>query len=71
MNKYEKQKRAVLKKVRPLGNLTDIYYTYSHWDTKIIDGVEFVSVVKSNPEEHQMKTQLTHLMRKDNLETVK
>jgi len=64
-------KKPVLIKLRPLGNLTDIYYTYSHWDTKNIDGVEFVSVVRSNPEEFPMKTQISYLMRKDNLETVK
>ena len=54
----KKQNRTVLKKVRPLGNLTDIYYTYSHWDTKIIDGVEFVSVVKFNPEVDRKSTRL-------------
>ena len=69
--KNKNTSKPVVRKVRPLGNLTDIYYTYSHWDTKIIDGVEFVTVVKSNPEEHPMKTQISHLMRKDNLETVK
>ena len=63
--------KPVLRKVRPLGNLTDIYYTYSHWDTKMIDGVEFVSVVKFNPEVYSMKNQQAHWMRKDNLETVK
>jgi hypothetical protein len=60
-----------MKKVRPLGNLTDIYYTYSDWDTKIIDGVEFVSVVKSNPEKYPMNTQTLYRMRKDNLEVIK
>lgn len=69
--KNKKKVKPLVSKVRPLGNLTDIYYTYSHWDTKVIDGVEFVSVVKLNPEEHPMGTQLSHLMRKDNLETVK
>lgn len=63
--------KQILKKVRPLGNLTDIYYTYSHWDTKNIDGVDFMSVVKLNPEEYPIKKQQMHWMRKDNLETVK
>lgn len=61
----------ILRKVRPLGNLTDIYYTYSHWDIKIIDGVEFVGVIKFNPETCSIRSQHIHWMRKDNLETVK
>ena len=39
----------ILRKVRPLGNLTDIYYTYSHWKTKNIDGIEFIAVAKLDP----------------------
>ena len=61
----------ILRKVRPLGNLTDIYYTYSHWKTKNIDGIEFIAVAKLDPEKHSMKTQTVHWMRKDNLETVR
>lgn len=70
MKSYNKTE-PILKKVRPLGNLTDIYYTYSHWKTKFIDGVEYISVVKTNPTNDPMKPQLTYWMRKDNLETVK
>ena len=58
--------KEVIKKVRPLGNLEDIYYTYSNWDTKLIDGVEYVYVIKSISTRDTPK-----LMRKDNLETVK
>ena len=61
-----KKIKSVLKKVRPLGNLEDIYYTYSNWDTKLIDGVEYVYVIKNVVIRDTPK-----LMRKDNLETVK
>lgn len=67
----KKKINEVMKKVRPLGNLVDVYYTYSHWTTKIIDGVEFVGVLKLNPEEHTIKSQTVYWMRKDNLEAVK
>ena len=63
--------KPVLKKVRPLGNLTDIYYTYSHWDSKFIDGVEYISVSKNNPEEFPKRDTTLHWMRKDNMEIVK
>lgn len=61
-----KKQKPTVRKVRPLGNLEDIYYTYSNWDTKLIDGVEYVYVVKSISIRDTPK-----LMRKDNLETVK
>jgi hypothetical protein len=64
--KMKNKTKPVLRKVRPLGNLEDIYYTYSNWDTKLIDGVEYIYVIKN------MGTRDTpKLMRKDNLETVK
>ena len=62
----KKNNKPILKKVRPLGNLEDIYYTYSNWESKIIDGVEYVYVIKSTVMRDTPK-----LMRKDNLETVK
>lgn len=62
----KKNTKPILKKVRPLGNLEDIYYTYSNWDPKLIDGVEYVYVVKNTGIRDTPK-----LMRKDNLETVK
>ena len=67
----KKNTKFVIKKVRPLGNLTDIYYTNSTDNVKNIDGVVFLAVTKLNPEEHPMKTLQVHWMRKDNLETVK
>lgn len=55
-----------VRKVRPLGNLEDIYYTYSNWESKLIDGIEYIYVVKNIGMRDYPK-----LMRKDNLETVK
>lgn len=64
-------KKTLIKKVRPLGNLTDIYYTLSTIGNKTIDGVEFLPVYKLNPEITPMSKQTLYWMRKDNLETVK
>lgn len=66
VNAMIKKQKPIVRKVRPLGNLEDIYYTYSNWDTKLIDGVEYVYVVKNISLGVSPK-----LMRKDNLETVK
>ena len=62
------KKEPVLQKVR-VKNGGDIYYTYSHWDTKEIDGVVFIPVNKFHPS--QVKTQQIHYMRKDSLEKVR
>jgi mRNA deadenylase 3'-5' endonuclease subunit Ccr4 len=62
----KKNNKPVVRKVRPLGNLEDTYYTYSNWETKFIDGIEYVYVVKNVGIRDTPK-----LMRKDNLETVK
>lgn len=61
------QNNEILKKVRVRTN-QEIYYTYSHWPTKEIDGVEFISVVKHLPNNQK---QTLHLMRKESLEYVK
>ena len=58
-----------LQKVRSRLNQTEVYFTYSHWELKEIDGVKFIPVVKSMPS-HE-KTQQIHYMRKDNMEYVK
>jgi hypothetical protein len=59
--------KAILKKVRSKTN-SDIYYTYSNWETKEIEGITFIPVVKSsNNNEYQM----IHYLRKDNVEYVK
>ena len=48
---------------------TEVYYTFSHWDSKQIDGVDFIPVNKFPPT--QELTQQLHYMRKDSLEKVK
>ena len=59
--------KPLLKKVRSKTN-SDVYYTYSNWETKEIEGVTFIPVVKQMPSD---KTQVTFYTRKDNLEVVK
>ena len=59
--------KPLLKKVRSKTN-SNIYYTYSNWETREIEGVTFIPVVKQMPSD---KTQVTFYMRKDNLEVVK
>ena len=61
-----KNKKPFVKKLRPLGNLEDIYYTVSNWETKFIDNIEYIYVVKNIA----MKD-TPRLMRKDNLEVIK
>jgi hypothetical protein len=56
-------------KLRNKISQTEMYYTYSHWPSKDIDGVEFLPVVKQVPS--QTNTQTIHYMRKDSLEKVK
>lgn len=60
--------KQTLKKVR-YKNGTDIFYTYTHWPIKEIDGVQYLSVVK-NPPGHS-DTQIVHYVRKDAMEYVK
>lgn len=60
--------KEILKKLRVVAT-QEIFYSYSHWPTKEIDGVEFLSVVKRDPSGHD--TQSVHWMRKDSLEVVK
>jgi len=59
--------KPILKKVRSKTN-SDIYYTFSNWDTREIEGVTFIPVVKESPSE---KLQHTFWLRKDNVEYVK
>ena len=59
--------KPLLKKVRSKTN-SDTYYTFSNWDTKEIEGVTFIPVVKDLPSE---KLQHTFWLRKDNVEYVK
>jgi hypothetical protein len=48
---------------------TEIYYTFSQWPSREIEGVEFIAVNKFIPT--QSNTQQIHYMRKDSLEKVK
>ena len=56
-------------KLRNKISQTEMYYTYSHWPSKDIDGVEFLPVVKQPPS--QSNTQTINYMRKDSLEKVR
>jgi len=63
--------KAIIKKVRPLGNLTDTYYTLTTIGSKVIDGIEFLPVYKFNPEYKPVSKQSIYWMRKDNLEVIR
>jgi hypothetical protein len=56
-------------KLRNKFSLTETYYTFPHWDSRQIDGVEFIPVCKFYPS--QEKSQQLHYMRKDSLEKVR
>jgi hypothetical protein len=55
-------------KLRNAFHQTEVYYTFSHWPSKEIDGVSFLPVVKQPPSN---ATQTIHYMRKDSLEKFK
>jgi len=55
-----------LKKVRSKFNPTDIFYTDSSWETKEVDGVVFIYVIKNIGIRETPK-----LMRKESLEVVR
>lgn len=61
-------KKSILKKVRTKIN-NEIFYTYSDWPSKEIDGVEFIAVNKNIPTGQQ--TQAIHWLRKDSVEYIK
>jgi len=56
-------------KMRSRINPTEFYWTYSHWDTNFVDGVEFLPVTRFEPSEH--RTMQLYYVRKDSLEKVK
>jgi hypothetical protein len=56
-------------KMRNKISQSEVYYTYTHWPSKDIDGVTFLPVVKSYPTNEN--TQTIHYMRKDSLEKTK
>ena len=59
---------STIKKVRSKTNF-DVYYTSSTWDSKEIEGVNFLPVTKDNPESN--RDQRILYMRKDTLEFIK
>jgi len=61
-------KKPYIQKLRCKHN-SEIYYTWSNWETKDIDGVEFYPVVREEPT--SLKLQQTFYMKKDNMELVK
>lgn len=54
-------------KLRNKFSPTEIYYTFSHWENREIDGVLFIPLVKNLHHTQQP----IHYMRKDSLERVK
>ena len=57
-----------LQKVRLLTNRTE-YYTYSHWEPKMIDGQAYLPVNKFVSGENDLRE--IHYVRKDSVEYVK
>lgn len=55
-------------KYRNRFNQTELYYSFPHWSLKIVDGVEFLAVVRNVPSN---MTQTIHYIRKDSLEKIK
>lgn len=66
---FRKIEAQTVIKFRNKISLGEIYYSYSQWPTKEIDGVEFLPVVKQPPS--QSLTQTILYMRKDSLEKVR
>lgn len=65
MEKVQNKPIKMRNKISP----SEIYYTFSHWPVKEIDGVTFLAVNKMDPS--HSKTQQIHFVRKDSLEKVK
>lgn len=61
-------KKPYIQKLRSKHN-SEIYYTWSNWETKDIDGVVFLPVVRNEP--NDLKLQQTFYMKKDNMEFIK
>jgi hypothetical protein len=65
----KKIQSKTLLKVRTIAN-QEIYYTYKEWETKEIDGVVFIEVLKEDPKKTN-KLQSIRLLRKDAVEFIK
>lgn len=65
--KNNRKKPGELRTVRNRLNVSEVYYTYTHWELKEIDGIQFIPVVKFlDPK----RTQTLHYVKKDNMEYV-
>jgi hypothetical protein len=68
-HKIKNQNPRVLK-VRNKLHQDEIYYTVSTWETRMIDGVEFLTVTKTKPYESNVSPKV-YMMKKDNMEYIK
>lgn len=66
MKKTLQKQKEILQKVRNRLHIDEVYYTYSHWPIKEIDGIAFLPIIKEISENPKV-----FYMRKDNLEYVK
>ena len=62
-----KSKKPQMRKLRNLRDHAAVYYTMIDWETKEIEGVVFMPVVKMPT----MDQKMVHWMRKDSMEYVK
>jgi hypothetical protein len=64
---------VIMKKLNPIKlqviSSKEIYYTFPHWESKEIDGVEFLAVCKHEPSHD--RTQQLYYLRKDSMVKVK
>ena len=56
-------------KLRNQFNHEEFYWTYSHWNSNVVDGVEFLPVTRFDPSDN--RTRQLYYVRKDSLEKVK
>jgi len=58
-------KPQILKKAQNKIRPDEIFYTYSHWEPRFIDGKKFIPVVKQRP--NHSVTQTVNYMNEDQL----
>ena len=64
----KKQPPGTMQKVRNRLHLNEVYYTFSNWELKDIDGIKFIPVIKV-PD--VARAQRVHYVKKDNMEYIK
>lgn len=69
MNK--KQNKQTIHRVRNKLHAEEIYYTNSQWNSNIIDGIEFIPIVKTLDDMLRPIRSNVFYMRKDVLEFIK